>query len=231
MPTTEPLGWTRLFADDFLTDYPEGSFLQDTDWTAYPYGWRDTSNNGHYDPRIISTHDGMMDMHLRKIDGTWRVAAPEPAVINRSNGRTSARISVRFRGDPVEGFKTAWLLWPMSNAWPRDGEIDFPEGQLHGTIEAYMHRQGAVSGGDQDQRTTTARFPDWHTATVEWVAGVSCAFYLDGQLLGSVITSRVPSTPMRFVLQTETRVSSVPPPAGAQAHVFVDWITVARRAQ
>ena len=41
----------------------------------------------------------------------------------------------------MDGYKVAWLLWPKSGVWPRDGEIDFPEADLIGTISAFMHRQ------------------------------------------------------------------------------------------
>jgi hypothetical protein len=217
---TPTVGWTLLFEDRFDSAIPEGQFLADGRWKAYPYGWLDTSKNGHYDPGIISVHDGAMDMHLRQINGEWRVAAPHPAVVG---GRTSLRIEVRFRADPVAGFKTSWLLWPTSNDWPPDGEVDFPEGNLDGTIWAFMHRQGATTGSDQDAFSTTARYTEWHTAITEWDMGQRVAFYLDGQLLG-VVTSRVPATPMRMVLQTETRLSGGAPPAGANAHVYVDEI-------
>jgi hypothetical protein len=235
MPASEPAGWRRIFADDFTIPAAEGEFLAKyPDWGAYPTTYRDTSKNvgrpadlqGVYDPGIISVHDSLMDMHLRFKDFRWRVAAPYVKVARGS----SLRIAVRFRADPVPGFKTAWLTWPLSETWPRDGELDFPEGSLNATISADMHRQGASSGSDQDVRNTTARYPDWHTALIEWVAGVSCAFYLDGQLLAPAITSRVPSTPMRHILQTETNISATPPPDGAQGHVLVDWITVGVKA-
>jgi hypothetical protein len=46
------------------------------------------------------------------------LGAPEPAL--RSH-------YVRFKTDSMHGYKGAWLLWPASEVWPRDGEIDFPE--------------------------------------------------------------------------------------------------------
>ena len=43
---------------------------------------------------------------------------------------------VRFRTGATDGYKLAWLLWPKSSVWPREGEIDFPEGDLVGSIGA-----------------------------------------------------------------------------------------------
>jgi beta-glucanase (GH16 family) len=87
-----------------------------------------------------------------------------------------------------------------------------------------MHRQGGTSGSDQDAYPTGARFTSWHTAVVEW-APSSVKFYLDGKLIGTS-TSRVPNTPMRWVIQTETNVSSTPPPQDAAGHVQIDWVAI-----
>jgi beta-glucanase (GH16 family) len=54
-------------------------------------------------------------------------------------------------------------------------------------------------------------------------------FYLDGALLGTS-TSRIPNTPMHWVLQTETQVSSTAPDNATQGHVYVDWAAVYRPA-
>jgi hypothetical protein len=86
---------------------------------------------------------------------------------------------------------------------------DFPEGELNWTIKAFMHRQNGTSAGDQDAYTTNSTYTDWHTAVTEWVpARQNLKFYLDEALIGHS-TSRVPNTPMHWVLQTET--STAPP--------------------
>jgi beta-glucanase (GH16 family) len=102
------------------------------------------------------------------------------------------RYEVRFRADATDGYKLAWLLWPKSGVWPRDGEIDFPEGDLNGVIKAFMHRQGATAGNDLYEAPTSARFPDWHTAVIEWKPN-SCKFFLDGNQIGSATSrARIP---------------------------------------
>ena len=67
----------------------------------------------------------------------------------------------------------------------------------------------------------------WHTATTEWTPGL-VRFFLDHRLVGAT-RSRVPSTPMHWVLQTETRLSGGAPPASAAGDVLVDWVTAYRR--
>jgi beta-glucanase (GH16 family) len=170
----------------------------------------------------------MMDIWLHTENGVPLVAAPVPRFPGPDGGLTSdqlyGRYAVRFRADPVDGYKAAWLLWPKSEVWPRDGEIDFPEGELDGTISAFMHRMNGTSGGDQDAYPTGATFGSWHTAVIEWTPA-SVVFLLDGAVIG-VSTSRIPSTPMHWVLQTETSLNSIMPSPTAQGHVQIDWVAI-----
>jgi len=111
---------------------------------------------------------------------------------------------IRFRADAVPGYKTAWLLWPDSEDWPSDGEIDFPEGDLSGTIGGFVHYRGGVSGSDQAAFATNATYTGWHTAIITWLpSGVT--FRLDGKTVGTT-TTRIPNTPMHWVIQTETSI-------------------------
>jgi len=224
MPADAPMGFTQVFADDFTQAVPEGSFPAAVSgkWTAYPYGWHDTTGLGTYNPGIVSFHDSMMDIRLN-VDskGIVNVAAPVPLLSNKNanNGQLYGLYEMRFKADLVQGFKTAWLLWPDSESWPLDGEIDFPEGWLDGTIGAYTHHQNGTSGSDQDAFGTQVSYADWHTATLMWTPE-SVIYLLDGVQVGQS-TSRIPSTPMHWVIQTET---SEQPAPGATAHVYIDWL-------
>jgi beta-glucanase (GH16 family) len=173
----------------------------------------------------VSFHDSMMDVHLHSAGGAFKVAAPMPRIPG-GDGKHQlyGRYAVRFRADAVPGYKTAWLLWPRSNVWPRDGEIDFPEGNLTGTISAFMHRQGASAGSDQAVYHTDARFSSWHTAVIEW-SPTGVEFFLDGTSIGRA-TERVPETAMRWVIQTETAIGGGAPPPDADGHVYLDWVAI-----
>ena len=237
MPVGNLPGWRQAFADDFRTAVPLGRFPAAVSqrWWAYPTSYHDTSNHGTYDPgRTTRVSGGLLRIHLFTAGGRARVSAPVPRIpgtARRSNGSPGGlrygRYSVRFRADPVPGYKTAWLLWPDSGRWPADGEIDFPEGNLTASIGAYLHRVGATRGGDQVAFGAGRTYRGWHTATTEWGPGL-VRFFLDHRLVGAS-TSRVPSTPMHWVLQTETRLSGGPPPASAAGDVLVDWVTAYRR--
>jgi Glycosyl hydrolases family 16 len=226
MPVGDLPGWHQIFTDDFTAPVALGAFPTSSNgrWSSYPTPWRDTSKNGAYSTaKVVSVANGILDKFIH-YDGDYRVAALVPVLPGGGTNQLYGRYAIRFRADAIPGYKVAWLLWPQSGTWPGDGEIDFPEGSLTETIKAFMHHKGATSGGDQDAYATGARFTSWHTAVIEW-APSSVKFFLDGTLIGHS-TSRVPNTPMHWVIQTETNVSSTKPPTDAQGHVQIDWVAI-----
>ena len=233
MPVGNLPGWRQIFTEDFTKSVPLGSFPSAVSrtWGAYPYPWQDSPRNGRYHPgKTVSWHDGMADIWLHTERGEHLVAALAPKINGpkEGEGQLYGRYAIRFRAESIPGYKAAWLLWPTSEVWPRDGEIDFPEGSFDGLIDAFMHRRGATFGGDQDVHAAGVPFAsDWHTAVIEWSPG-SVKFYLDGRLVGHS-TSRVPNRPMRWVIQNETENTSTPPPDWSQGHVFIDWVAVYSR--
>jgi hypothetical protein len=228
VPPTNYPNFQLIYDEQFTKDCPEGQFLNTYGdrFFVYPVGWKDTSKKGAYNPGIISVSNGIMNMRMRTVNGVPQVSAPEPKINGSTADRNQlyGRYEARFRADATDGYKLAWLLWPKSGVWPRDGEIDFPEGDLIGSIGAFMHRQNGSSGSDQDGYKSTAKFPDWHTAVIEWKPN-SCKFILDGNTIGHS-TSRVPNTPMHWVLQSETELNSTYPAASAVANVQVDYVRV-----
>jgi beta-glucanase (GH16 family) len=227
-PTTAPSSrWTSIFRDDFNYSIARGAFPGSVGsrWHVYPKGWKDTSRNGTYDPSIIAVANGKLDVHIQTTAGVHRVAAFGPR-LGTNNAQLYGRYEIRFRADSMRGYKGAWLLWPASGVWPRDGEIDFPEGEFDGTIYAFMHRQGATRGSDQDAFRTSARWTDWHTAVLEWMPS-AVRFYLDGRLIGTS-TSRIPNTPMEWIIQNETTLAGFEPADSVQGHVQIDYVQVWR---
>jgi len=229
MPVGNLPGWTQVFADNLTEHVPVGSFPAAVSgkWTAYPYPWHDTSHHGTYDPKkVVSIGHGVMNLYLHTENGVHMVSAPEPVIPGApgsEGGLLYGRYAVRFKADPVPGYKTAWLLWPDSENWIADGEIDFPEGNLTGTISAFMHYKGNPTV--QDQYHTSATYGTWHTAVIEWTPQ-AVTFSLDGQVIGTSTNAAViPSTPMHWVLQTETQTSGGPPPNSAAGNVQIDWVT------
>ena len=224
-PSGDLPGWRLTFREDFTSgDVPLGSWpAQYGDrWSAYPEPWRDTSGNGIYSPeRVLSVKHGLLDMYLHSEEGQPYVAAPEPKLNGASGprGQRYGRYSVRFRADPVPGYKVAWLLWPDSNR-RREGEIDFPEANLDSTINGFVHE--AERNGGKEKFATNKTFAKWHIATTEWLPG-RVRFILDGEVIGTS-TTKVPTERMHWVLQTETEIDGRRPSPSAAGHVQVDWV-------
>jgi hypothetical protein len=233
MPVGDVRGWHQVFTDNFTTNVRLGSFPSavSSKWGAYPDGWHDTSGRGTYMPsKVVSVQNGVMNLHIHTENGIHMVAVPYPLIPRASshNGRLYGRYAVRFRADPLAGYKTAFLLWPDSEVWPRDGEIDFPEGNLNTTISAFMHRQGGTRGGADDAYRTSKTYPSWHTAVIQWGPSAT-TFILDGATIGTS-TRGIPKTPMHWVLQTETALHGRGPSHRTAGDVQIDWVTVYRPA-
>jgi beta-glucanase (GH16 family) len=230
MPVGDIPGWHQVFADDFTTDVPLGRFpgAVSNKWDTYKDGWIDTSGNGTYYPsKVISIRNGVLNMYLHTEHGVHMVAAPEPKIpgaVGSEGGLLYGRYVIRFRSDPIWGYKAAWLLWPDSESWPRDGEIDFPEGNFDNVISAFMHYQDGTSYNDQDGYGSLISFTSWHTAVTEWTPS-SVTFSIDGQTIGTS-TKDIPNTPMHWVLQTETATDGVAPNNTAAGNVQIDWVAV-----
>ncbi|BCW73063.1 hypothetical protein NicSoilB8_41070 [Arthrobacter sp. NicSoilB8] len=231
-------GWKQVFVEDFSAgDVPLGGFpgpLYRARWSAgYKDGTPDTAGQlsggktGYYPSKVLSVRNGTLDWYLHTENGITMGAAPTPKIPNassnppRANSLLYGRYSVRYRADAIPGFKTAWLLWPDSGVWPRDGEVDFPEGDLAKIIYGAVHydRNGADAFEkiDSDQSVTS-----WHVATMEWSPG-RVEFFLDGRSLGA--STKAPTTPMHLILQTESCLTGCPAPT-AQGHVSLDWISI-----
>jgi hypothetical protein len=235
MPTGNLPGWRRAFADDFTHSVPLGRFpaavARRWGWT-YRDGTLDTVKNGAYMPtKVVSVNHGLLNIHLHSAGGVPLGAAlvpTFPGTHGRGGGQLYGRYVIRFRTDPVRGYKMVILLWPDSGAWPRDGEIDFPEANLNSNIWGHVHHQGGTSGNDQTGfRTPVMYARGWHTAAINWLPG-KVILQLDGRTVGTS-TTRIPNTPMHLVIQTETSTDGSVPTASAAGNVQIDWVVVYRR--
>lgn len=231
-------GWKQIFVDEFGKPSAAGSWANDCEpaktvytgsegqqWRTYPKCYKDTYQKRPYRPdAVLSTHDGVVDYSLRQVDGVPAGASISPVINAGGQNQTYGRYTARFKVDTpnLQEYYVAWLLWPQSEKWPVDGEEDFPEGGLSGSPGGYHHYSGAGScvGGCQDSASpTSAKFTEWHTYTIEWSPGRIRYILDDAVILDS--TNWVPSTPMRWELQTETNGNG-----NNSGHLLLDWVSV-----
>jgi beta-glucanase (GH16 family) len=227
MPVGDLPGWHQTFSADFNTTHPLGSVTEaGLDGFTYAYNNPDTAGReegtgSYWTPSVISTQNGTLDYYLHADSAGHNMSG---AIGRPAMGQTYGRYAVRMRADAVVGYKTAFLLWPDSEVWPRDGEIDYPEGDLTGQIGGATHYQGGTSGGDQDVFENLGySYPQWHTYTIEWTPS-SLKYYVDTTLVHTT-TQRIPNTPMHWVLQSETCLGGCQTSATASGHVQIDWAT------
>jgi hypothetical protein len=225
------LGWRQLLVEDFNTDCGRGKFIGNSAyprWSAYKTGTPTTPpwKTGKYDNSILEVKNSCLILNVHtSLLGTPLTAALLPQLGSTGRG---IRRSIRFKCEKLPGYKLAWLLWPNSGVWPRDGEIDFPECNLNGdTIKGFMHWQGG-SSSDQSRATSGVNPCDgrWHTATTMWKPGKwrtrECTFILDGIRIGH-FTDHVPYGPMHEVIQTEPELRSQKPSGWVSGRIWIDW--------
>lgn len=232
MPLGDLTGWRQIFTEEFTQDATLGNFPGTTygsKWGYYDDGWPDTAgkNDGtpsqYFTTKVVSVSGGVLNKHLHFENGKFMASALLPVMGNNGN-QLYGKYTVRFRAvNGAHGYKTAWLLWPESEKWPDDGEIDYPEGDLDSTIAAFHHfAQPAGINPFQDAFITDKTYAAWHTASTEWKPG-RITFFLDGQQIGTT-TTKVPTKPMHWVLQSESCLGGCPT-QNAVSDIQIDWVT------
>ncbi|WP_222192329.1 glycoside hydrolase family 16 protein [Modestobacter italicus] len=219
-PSTDPAPvpeWTPLIDQDFDEPAALGEFADVyPGWASYD-GWYDTEGPGLYDSsRVVTVSDGILNEHLHTEDGEALVVSITPV----PHVQTYGRYEVRFRTDPVPGYKIAWLLWPADDNW-LNGEIDFPEAGLDpgDVIEGFSHRVNVDEGNHGWTVTTDQSTLDWHTAVIEWRPD-SVTFILDGVEYRNTDPGSIPTVPMYWSMQTEAG----DPAASVAGNVQIDYV-------
>lgn len=227
-----------LVSENFTRSAPTGSFDPDskdwgepvytgksgTPWVAYPSSFRDTFLKHPYRAKqVLSVHNGVLDYHLRPVDGLTAGASLSPILPNGTQYQTYGRWSVRMRisNTSMPLYHAVFLLWPENDHDYEFSESDFPEAPLDAGrqwVMGYSHfgmygEQEAVNGGLIDLR-------EWHTFTQEWTPSMR-RFYLDGR---RVHTTRhlTWSGPMRWEMQIQTYRNN----GDQSGHLYVDWAAV-----
>ena len=205
-------------------------------WSAgYKDGTPDTAGqvsggkSGYYPSKVLSVRNGSLDWYLHSENGiSWgprrRPRSPNASTNPpRANSLLHGRYSVRYRADALPGFKTAWLLWPDSGVWPRDGEMDFPEGDLGQQSLRQPPIYVRIGKDALNSSFPTNTFPQRGM----WPRQSGPPDALSSSLTDdpSASAQRRAPTPMHFILQTESCLPLCPAPE-TQGHVSLDWVSI-----
>ncbi|WP_420367114.1 family 16 glycosylhydrolase [Curtobacterium sp. L1-20] len=176
-------------------------------WQPYIEG----TSGKYYSGKLISAHDGVMDVDMDGEHGAAGVFGPADSAWAATGGTYSIRAKV-VGGD---GNGTSIMLWPTSNI-QAEGELNFPEGNFDAHPVVYHHSMIPGHEATFQRIDTGVTWRKWHTYTMVWKPGKSVSYYLDGELLGT-ITTNVPTTPHRYTFQ----IGNV----GDPGHVLIDWVS------
>ena len=117
--------------------------------------------------------------------------------------RTYGRWEFRARTDKGRGFGSAILLWPESERFPQDGEIDIMEVPSETRDRAHFIVHFAGPGGSDKVYGSYAEddFSQWHTFAVDWLPD-RIVYYVDG-VERFRVTDRniIPDKPMHLAMQ------------------------------
>jgi hypothetical protein len=207
-PAKAVSNWNLIFKEDFNKETKNIADYKNI--FPYPAGWKDTSKIGNYSPDILSSSAGILNINICKD----KVAAISPRV-SLLYGKVQVRMKVPF----APGYKVAALLWPVSEKWPDDGEIDFAEGDLDSKpLSAFMHF--ARNEGGQDYFNYKINPNEFHTYEVVWLPDL-VKFKIDGKIIGSS-QKFIPNKLMRSVIQFEIS----PPIYFGNSKAEIDFIKI-----
>lgn len=215
-PAPAKLGpqWRPVGGDEF-----NGAALDTGTWA--PYNSKGGFGNGLRRPEAITQSDGTLKI-TAKDDVSGGMA--------HSSGQLYGRWEFRARTEPGRGLGSAILLWPDSEQWPRDGEVDIMEvpGENRDLAHFVLHWGEAnnVHGTD-----IAGNFAQWHTFAVEWLPD-RITWFVDGvQRYENTDKAAIPTTPMHLTIQLDQgpKKNWIPAPDETTPDTVtleVDWVRI-----
>lgn len=223
-PSDPPGGWgTPVLVEDF-----HGDVLDLSRWYVY-----DSPNAPAPQPRRLPAAVSVANGSLRLTGFVDAAHGDVSGGVGDRYGATYGRWEVRVRAEAGVGYSPVVLLWPKSERWPDEGEIDvleIPDGTRQ-SLNEFLHY-----GADNHQRgnRVTGDFTEWHTFAVDWLPD-RITYWIDGIAVWSVqrdpdpAKNVVPNTAFRLALQNDQgcqggcrRDESTP----ATVTMYVDWVKV-----
>jgi beta-glucanase (GH16 family) len=180
-------GWKVVTSDAF-----DGSSIDTSKWGVY--SGKGNEGVGQRTPNNVKVHDGELELQ-----GTE--AFYGAGVANKLNF-THGRVVVRAKTDYGNGYGPALLMWPKSEKWPQDGEIDISEIPKGERAKSYFTVHWGANNS-QDSAATSGDFTGWHTWAMEWTPDYIKG-WVDGTLVKTITKPEaIPVNPMHLCLQQD----------------------------
>jgi beta-glucanase (GH16 family) len=187
---TSGVAWVPAGGDEF-----GGGSLDKGTWGAYDS--EGAFGNGRRSPDAVSVVDGALTITARPGDGGVSGG------VAYSQGQLYGRWEFRARTEKGRGWGSAILLWPDSEKWPDDGELDMMEvpGENRDLAHTIIHYGGSANKTFGD--ATKGDFSQWHTFVFEWLPDRLTA-YIDGKkTFETTDKAMIPTAPMHATVQLD----------------------------
>ena len=218
------------------SDEFDGAALDTTKWS--PYDSKSSNGISQWKPSEVGVADGELRITGHGKDPSGKANTSGALCWCRGDGdRTYGLWMARAKFDPGAGFGVAMLLWPQSNVWPQDGELDLVESARpqKNTALSSVH-WGSPPSGQRDTGKLTGDYTQWHVYAVDWQPD-HIKYSIDGQTVYDTRYSTkkpgIPNKPMHMVMQQEPGPFGAPgwipaPDASTpdQVTFHVDWVRV-----
>ena len=156
----------------------DGKAVDESKWTRYgDYPGHD--GNGMRLKEKDTVGGGHLTVSGDKDGNTGGVAWKK----GQTHGRWEARMRVQQKDGGGNPYHPVLILWPDSDKWPDDGELDYAESDAGSTkMQAFLHYGNGSENGGQDPYTYDQKLDTskWHNYAVEWT-GDHIAGYIDGK--------------------------------------------------
>lgn len=222
-----PAGWgPAVLADDF-----NGGAVNSGLWDVYD------SPDAQQFPRSAA-RTRVSGGELQLVGGLNSAGKDVSGGLSTKLNLTYGRWEARVRVDRGAGYNATMLLWPLSDRWPVDGEIDVSEINSANPQDGGGHFVHFGQNNDWLGQRYHVDMSQWHVLAVEWTPD-RIVFSVDGNPTFTVLASHVvngaspvPHGPMHLALQNDVgcvdsmscRNASTP----AQVTMHVDWVRAYR---
>jgi beta-glucanase (GH16 family) len=206
--------WRPVKGDEF-----NGSSLDTGAWNTYD--GEGGLGTGYRKSEAVSQSDGNLRITAKgDVSGGMR----------HEFGQLYGRWEFRARTDSGRGFGSAILLWPDSENFPEDGELDIME--VPGENRDLAHFVVHWSSANKVHGTSVpGDYTQWHTFALEWLPD-RITWYVDGvKQYENTDKTVIPTKPMHLTIQLDQGPKSKWIPARdettpEEVSLEVDWVRI-----